>query len=246
MSICTHSFLEPAATGSPISDRTQLSSWPVSNRIFTLLTYTWTAFLVACTKQNIYTIFFVARIKQNIYTVFVLACTAFFVAHIKQNIYTALWPGPNGYSHSFLHGLYQAEYPHSLHCSMYQTKYSHCLLCRLFQMNIYTAFFLACTQQDIFSTFFVACPKWNMYIIAFFVACPKWNMYIIAFFVACTKWNTHAAFFAACTKQNISTVQGWYRKILLEFTNFFTKPGMMPAIWRRKATQRYATLPHIQ
>ena len=30
------------------------------------------------------------------------------------------------------------------------------------------------------------------------------------------------------------------------FTNFFTKPGMMPAIWCGKAPWRYATLPHIR
>ena len=46
--------------------------------------------------------------------------------------------------------------------------------------------------------------------------------------------------------------QGSYRKILSKFTHFSQtfsetqKLGTMPAIWCRKATGRYATLPHNQ
>ena len=29
-------------------------------------------------------------------------------------------------------------------------------------------------------------------------------------------------------------------------SDFFTKPDMMPAIWRREATQRYPTILHIR
>ena len=139
MSICTHSFLEPAATGSPISDRTQLSSWPVSNRIFTLLTCTWTAFLVACTKQNIYTIFFVARIKQNIYTVFVLACTKWAFTQLS------LWP--------ILNRIF------TLLCDLDQMDIHTAFFAACTKQNIHTAFIAACIKQNIHTVYFVAFSK---------------------------------------------------------------------------------------
>ena len=94
MTTHTHSFLEPAATGSPISDRTQLSSWPASNRTFALLTYTWTAFFVACVKQSIYT----AYMHMDGFLCGLYQTEHFhsFLCGLYQIEHMSLWPAASG------------------------------------------------------------------------------------------------------------------------------------------------------
>ena len=135
MTTHTHSFLEPAATGSPISDRTQLSSWPASNRTFALPTYTWTAFFVACVKQSIYTAYmhmdgFLCSLYQTEHLHCLHAHGWLSLRPVSNRTFPqlSLWPVSN-----------------RTHVSVACSKW-----------NTFTAFFESCTKQNIYTAFFEA------------------------------------------------------------------------------------------
>lgn len=130
MTTHTHSFLEPAATGSPISDRTQLSLWPASNRTFTLLICTWTTFFVACVKQSIYTAYMhMDSFLCGMYQTELLHC-------VRAHGQLSLWPVP---SRTFTQpSVWSAS-----------NKTFTLLTCT------WMAFFEACFKQNISTAFFV-------------------------------------------------------------------------------------------